>query len=183
MQSDNPLELLPIVDEAGKVIGSATRQKCHDGSLILHPVVHLHLLSDDGKLYLQLRPTWKTIQPGKWDTAVGGHIGYGEDVEDALHRETFEELGLRHICAKKVTEYTFRTNVDAEYVHVYIGVSSDTVVPSEETAGGRFWSFEEIEQNIGKGLFTPNFEDEYRMLRDNGDFDGFICNLTTDATS
>jgi 8-oxo-dGTP pyrophosphatase MutT (NUDIX family) len=145
--------------------------------------VHLHLLSDDGKLYLQLRPDWKTIQPGKWDTAVGGHIGYGEDVEDAMHRETFEELGLRNICAKKVTEYTFRTNVDAEYVHVYIGVSSDTVVPCEETAGGRFWSFEEIEQNIGKGLFTPNFEDEYRMLSDNGDCDGFICNLTTDATS
>ncbi|MBR0330366.1 MAG: NTP pyrophosphohydrolase, partial [Alistipes sp.] len=31
---------------------------------------------------------------------------------------------------------------------------------SEETDGGRFWSIEEIRQNLGKGIFTPNFEME-----------------------
>ena len=36
----------------------------------------------------------KDIQPGKWDTAVGGHVDYGESVEDALFRETREELGI-----------------------------------------------------------------------------------------
>ena len=34
------------------------------------------------------------IQPGKWDTSVGGHVDLGESVEMALHREVKEELGI-----------------------------------------------------------------------------------------
>ena len=73
---DNQQEKFPIVDEKGTVIGQATRGECHNGSRLLHPVVHLHVFRS-GDLYLQKRPEWKDIQPGKWDTAVGGHIDYG----------------------------------------------------------------------------------------------------------
>ncbi len=83
MNSDNSLELFPLVDTEGNVIGRATRGECHGGSMLLHPVVHLHLFDADGRLYLQRRPEWKDIQPGKWDTAVGGHVDYGEEVTDA----------------------------------------------------------------------------------------------------
>ena len=90
----NTEELFPIVDENGNVIDAATRKECHSGSKLLHPVVHLHILSE-GKdaLYLQKRSMNKDIQPGKWDTAVGGHVDLGENVMTALLRETREELG------------------------------------------------------------------------------------------
>lgn len=67
--TDNSNEIFPVVDNEGRVIGSATRGQCHNGSHILHPVVHLHLFNSKGDLYLQRRPDWKDIQPGKWDTA------------------------------------------------------------------------------------------------------------------
>ena len=73
-QSDNNQEMFPIVDEQGNITGTATRGECHSGSKLLHPVVHLHIFNANGDLYLQKRPEWKDIQPGKWDTAVGGHI-------------------------------------------------------------------------------------------------------------
>ena len=76
------------MDKEGTVLGSATRGECHSGSLLLHPVVHLHVFNSRGDIYLQRRPSWKDIQPGKWDTAVGGHIDYGETPCEALHRET-----------------------------------------------------------------------------------------------
>lgn len=85
--SDNLTERLPIVDTEGRVTGSATRGKCHGGSMWLHPVVHLHVFDMHGRIYLQKRPDWKEIQPGKWDTAVGGHVDYGEDIVSALRRE------------------------------------------------------------------------------------------------
>ena len=42
---DNQEEIFPIVDEEGRVIGSATRGECHSGSHLLHPVVHLHVFN------------------------------------------------------------------------------------------------------------------------------------------
>ena len=90
----NPDELFPLVDEAGNIIGSATRTECHSGSMLLHPVVHLHVVAPDGSIFLQKRSMNKDIQPGKWDTAVGGHIDLGECVGEALMREASEELGI-----------------------------------------------------------------------------------------
>ena len=73
----NPNEIFPVVDTDGRVMGKAPRRECHNGSKILHPVVHLQLFNSRGDLYLQKRALHKDIQPGKWDTAVGGHIDYG----------------------------------------------------------------------------------------------------------
>ena len=87
-------EIFPLVDEAGNLVGSATRKECHSGSMLLHPVVHLHIFNSKGELFLQKRSSLKDIQPGKWDTAVGGHIDLGENVEMALRREAREELGI-----------------------------------------------------------------------------------------
>ena len=92
MMKDNNEERFPIVDEEGHVTGSATRGECHNGSRLLHPVVHLHVFNSRGEVYLQKRPGWKDIQPGKWDTAVGGHMDFGETPEQALKREVREEL-------------------------------------------------------------------------------------------
>jgi hypothetical protein len=40
------------------------------------------------------------------------------------------------------------------------------ITPSEELAGGRFWSIQEIRDSIGKGVFTPNFESEFQKYVD-----------------
>lgn len=93
------------MDEEGTVVGSATRGECHSGSKLLHPVVHLHVFNSRGEVYLQRRPDWKDIQPGKWDTAVGGHIDYGENPCDALRREVREELGIEDFTPVSMGKY------------------------------------------------------------------------------
>ncbi len=149
-----------MVDETGQVIGSATRGECHNGSRLLHPVVHLHLFNSKGELYLQRRPLWKDIQPGKWDTAVGGHVDYGETIEEALLREVREEIGITDFVPEKMCHYLYDSVRERELVFVHRATYDGEVHPSEETDGGRFWSIEEIRQNLGKGIFTPNFEME-----------------------
>ena len=93
--------MFPIVDEEGNIVGAATRGECHSGTKLLHPVVHLHVFNAAGDLFLQKRPEWKDIQPGRWDTAVGGHIDLGENVEMALLREAQEEWRQYTVWHKK----------------------------------------------------------------------------------
>ena len=158
---DNNAELLPLVNEGGKVIGCATRGECHGGAKPLHPVVHLHLFNSAGELYLQHRPLWKEIQPGKWDTAVGGHIDYGEEVSDALHRELREELGVEECEPRLLNSYVFESEREKELVYVYSAVYDGAVAPSDELDGGRFWTLDEIKSAMGQGVLTPNFEMEF----------------------
>ncbi len=165
MITDNAQEILPIVDSEGTVIGKATRSECHSGSMLLHPVVHLHVFDPEGRLYLQKRPEWKDIQPGKWDTAVGGHMDYGEELADALRREAGEELGLKDFTPRLIDRYVFESAREKELVHVFITISAAAPEPSEELDGGRFWTIAEIEANLGKGIFTPNFESEYARCK------------------
>ncbi len=160
MKCDNCQELFPLVDEEGNIVGSATRGECHNGSRLLHPVVHLHLFNSQGELYLQKRPVWKDIQPGKWDTSVGGHVDLGENIETALRREANEELGITDFVPEKVMHYLFESNRERELVFVYKCVYDGKIYPSDELDGGRFWTLQTIKENMGKGLFTPNFEGE-----------------------
>lgn len=161
---DDDRELLPLVDDEGRVTGRATRGHCHDGSRLLHPVVHLHVFDPSGRLYLQKRPLWKAIQPGRWDTAVGGHMAVGETVADALCRETAEELGLDATGAEPLLRYVFESDVERELVHVFRLVTAAVPRPSAELDGGRFFDAEEIKARLGTGFFTPNFESEYRRV-------------------
>ena len=164
MKQDNNREIFPIVDESGNTIGKATRGECHNGSKLLHPVVHLHLFDSSGRIYLQQRPLWKDIQPGKWDTAVGGHIDYGETVEEALLRETREELGLTGVSTTFLLQYVFESEREKELVHVFRATYDGEVCPSDELDGGRFWTIDELKEAFGKGVLTPNFEQEFLKI-------------------
>ncbi len=182
----NPMEeLFPLVNEQGELIGKATRAYCHSGSFVLHPVVHLHVFNAAGQLFLQKRSMSKDIQPGMWDTSVGGHVDYEETlggadsvadsnansvaglstpapwVLSALHREAREELGIACFEPIFVNQYTFRSVFEYELVHTFLTVYNGPLyVDPVEISEGRFWNQSEILANLGKGVFTPNFEGE-----------------------
>ena len=160
-------EIFPLVDAEGNVIGSATRSRCHSGSRLLHPVVHLHVFNTRGDIFLQQRSLTKDIQPGKWDTAVGGHVDYGEIAAEAILRETREEIGITDVTPRFLFKYVYDSIQERELVYVFTAIVNDDchfTLNHDEVTDGRFFSHHEIESLTGKNFFTPNFELEYPML-------------------
>ena len=164
---DNNKELLPLVDEEGRVTGSATRGECHDGSKLLHPVVHLHIIDPYDNIYLQKRSASKDLYPGRWDTAVGGHVTYGESLIESLFREAGEELAFVDFNPAFLESYVWRSPNETELVNIFATVTDRDIDPdNDEVDEGRWWTRCEVEEAIGKNILTPQFEQEFTRIKD-----------------
>lgn len=158
-------EWLPLVDTEGKITGQAPRSVCHQKRGMLHPVVHLHVLNSKKQVLLQKRPLFKEIQPGKWDTAVGGHVSIQETLEQALFRETFEEIGIKEFKPILVHVYQWQTDIESELVYMFITFyDGEFKAHPEEVTEIKFWSQAEILKELDMGIFTPNFQNEFKLL-------------------
>jgi isopentenyldiphosphate isomerase len=107
----------------------------------------------------------KDIQPGKWDTSVGGHVNPGEVPADAVIREASEELGLNDLSPRFLIRYVWQSSRERELVHSYT-IISDLLpeINRNEIEEGRFWTMEAVKETLDNGVFTPNFEHEFSLL-------------------
>ncbi len=159
-------ELIPLVEPTGLVYGMAPRAWVHGGEKPLHPVVHLHIIDRQANIYLQKRSMTKDLLPGYWDTAVGGHVAYGETALEAIYRETQEELGLTAINPVLIENYIWESATEREMVFVFAFVGHPEIHPDgEEVTQGQWIPTSEIESHFGKNRITPNFEQEYVRIK------------------
>lgn len=166
--NDGAEEKFPVVNENGVVTACSTREYCHGGSMLLHPVVHLHIIDHHQRLYLQKRSSRKDLFPGRWDTAVGGHVKYGESIFEALSREAAEELSLEEFNPIYLGTYTWESKRERELVNIFAAVGTYDLHPDpDEVEDGKWWGTEELESAMGSSLFTPNFVSEFKSIKSN----------------
>ena len=157
-------EWLPLVDAEGFPLGQVRRADAHGNPDLLHPVVHCLVSNATGALLLQLRSRNKDVQPGRWDTSVGGHVAVGESIESAVVREVREELGIAvsFDSLQFLYRYAMRSSIESELVYTF-ALSHEGPFRAEpgEIDELRWWSLAEIRSALGTSIFTPNFEDEF----------------------
>jgi len=86
-------EIFDVCDENDRVIATAPRSRVH-AERLLHRAVHVFVFNGRGELLLQRRSATKDEAPLKLTSSCSGHLGAGEDYEEAAHREMQEEIGL-----------------------------------------------------------------------------------------
>ena len=156
-----------LVDETGRVVGMARRSQCHGNPQLIHQSVHVLVFDRDGRLFLQKRSARKDVQPGMWDTSVGGHMKPGEAPEEGARREMQEELGVAPARLEFAYQYLWRSPIETELIRAFATLSEGPfTLDPEEIDEGRFWTFDEIEAALGRGIFSPQFCNEFPRMRE-----------------
>ena len=163
-------EFFEIIDDAtGRIVGKALRSECHGNPSLVHRSVHVIVLHPDGKrLLLQKRSKNKDIQPGKWDTAVGGHLACGEDYPAAAVREMGEELGLSpDLPLTYRFDMKVRNEIESENIRVYSAVTQGPfTIQKSELDEAAFFTFDELREKVKRNdeTFTPLLRQELRIF-------------------
>ncbi len=162
-------EWFDLVDEQGRALGRARRSECHGNPALIHPSVHVLVFDAGGRLLLQRRSRSKDIQPGRWDSSVGGHLQPGEKPRDGALREMREELGVAPEALHAAHDYLWRSDRETEYVRTYTAHHDGPFTPCPvEIEEVRFWTADEMADALGSGVLTPNLEHEFRLAREAG---------------
>lgn len=85
-------ELVEIIDEHGNAIKVVSKKEAHEKGL-LHKTVVSEVIDSKGRWLLVKQPNTKQ-DAGQYVSAIGGHVSAGETENEALKKETREEIGL-----------------------------------------------------------------------------------------
>lgn len=87
------MELLDVIDEYNNLTGKVEDKDIIHKNGIYHREIAIWIMNEKGEVLLQKRASTKKQNPNKWGLTAG-HIDAGETVENAMRRETLEEIGI-----------------------------------------------------------------------------------------
>ncbi len=86
-------EVVDVLDDAGAVVGTATRAQIRAANL-WHRSVFIAVVTSAGEVVVHQRAAWKDVWPSRWDCCFGGVLDAGEGWDAAAVRELGEEAGV-----------------------------------------------------------------------------------------
>ena len=94
-------ELIVLVDDDGRAIGTMPKPLVHHGETPLHRAFSAYLFDEAGRLLVTRRALGKATFPGMWTNTVCGHPGPGDQTDheggDERDRGDYQESAERHL--------------------------------------------------------------------------------------
>ena len=162
-------EMLAVTDLADRRVARIERAAVRPLGLATR-AAHLVGTTPAGEVWIQQRALDKAVDPGRWDTLVGGLVAADESTPQALERETWEEAGLaaadlRGLCA--IGRVTSRRPVSdgymVEHIEMFEAVVPDDRVPANQD--GEVMRFERVVPDVLRaGLAQREFTIEATLV-------------------
>ncbi len=159
-------EWLPILNESGDVEGKVAKSvSVNLKNKFLHPVVRVALLHK-GMFYLKPRLQNRILNPGALDYPFEKYMIYDHNLDDAVHNSVVKELGVDILPSRFILKYIFQNEITKRLIYLYVSeINDEEIFNSLPLQGGKLWTENQIEANLGKGIFSETFEEEYEYLK------------------
>lgn len=162
-------EWWPIVTDQGKIIGSIQHlTSLNDDNKYMHPIVRVFLI-DKGMILLQKKSDDSLLYPGLWDTAISNHVKMGETIEQCIDRTSEERYSLNNFKYMYLSNYTLELAKEHHYAFLFVSCQqTEFKLNPTFTAQLKWWTQQQIEEELETGIFTDNFKVEYDLLKRSG---------------
>jgi 8-oxo-dGTP diphosphatase len=113
------------------------------------------VIINNGKMLIVKRSNQSHVGAGTWE-CVGGKLEFGEQLEEALGRETEEEVGLKVSVGRVLYATTFNTNENRQVVIVTYLCKCETaeVTLSDEHSEFLWASKDELKQLLSDNIIA-----------------------------
>lgn len=160
-------EYVPIVNKQGNIIGKTLAvEAINFKNSYINPVVRI-AISSHRMLYLCPRPAHAMLDKGKTDVPLECYLRYGETLAECANRmirNALPKLGDREPVF--TVSYHFENKVTNRLVYLFImDIEDDSILRDSHLKHGKLWTFQQIEDNIGRHFFSECFEHEYEHLK------------------
>ncbi|MBO5358629.1 MAG: NUDIX domain-containing protein [Clostridia bacterium] len=133
-----------------------------------HLVVHIWIVSPDGRFLIQRRSEKKRLMPGEW-AATGGAAISGESSFQAANRELFEELSIK--SDEKTLKKIFRLKRRNSLLDVWLIKAEPTpeslTLQESEVAEVKWVTKTELQHMIKTGRFHNYGREYFQKLFEN----------------
>ncbi len=154
-------EILVLVDDQDKELGTETREKCHVGKGLRHRA-YVVFLFHAGKMLLQQRSDKKLLWPKFWDVSYTSHVYPGESYHHAAERKAKQELNAKVQGLQDAYSFVywapFGKYSENEYCRLLVGNFDGRMAPnSDEIMATKYMSANELAKELkSKGdQYTP----------------------------
>ncbi|MDD2285193.1 MAG: hypothetical protein PHQ11_07310 [Paludibacter sp.] len=170
-------EWLPIVNENGQEIGSINYQTSigNEQKKFMHPVVRV-IVIEGNRIFLRKNLCKDDINPDCWDNAICTHIKLKEGVAGCVKRAAAETYGISEINPVFLANYCIENSCERQFVHLFISCRfSDADLQPDAGSQVKWWTIQQINEELDSGIFTENFLKEYELLLRSGLIDSGRC--------
>lgn len=159
-------EWLPVISESGTVQGRIAKSVSISlKNKFLHPLVRVALIHN-GMLYLKSRDESRLLDPEKLDYPFETYMQYKHNIGEAINNTIKKEVKVGSLPVRFILKYVFENDKTKRLIFLYVSIiTSEKFFNNLHLENGKLWTINQIDDNIGNGIFSETFELEYEYLK------------------
>lgn len=157
---------LPVLNDNGKVVGCMARSVSRTVTKkYFHPIVRVAVIYN-GMLYLTKRSKGEFVSPDTLDYPFHKYVIFRHSIENTVKDAIGNLANEKDISPRFLIRYTFEDEKVKHQVSLFVVcLRGEEQFDKIRDLNGKLWTGKQIEDNMGKGVFSGYFENEYPYLK------------------